>query len=218
VYITNGANPLFPTGAVSVIDTATNTVTATVRVGNGPLVVAVTPDGSEVYVTNISSNNVSVINTTTNTVTATIPVGGQPGGVAVTPDGSKVYVTNQSSVSVIAIKHVYIQHNLRHSRLKAFIVCCRKGEALYHHDIKIVGECEIGYDRYGEGFGKRLTYGFRPDKLKSSPPDHGPASGRGASNRISLIACLDTHRRLSRHLWGQTTTWCTSTTLQPDGN
>jgi YVTN family beta-propeller protein len=84
---------------VSVIATATNTVTATIPVGDFPFGVAVTPDGSKVYVTN--SNSVSVIATPTNTVTATIPVGGL--GVAVTPDGSKVYVANHGSNSVSVI-------------------------------------------------------------------------------------------------------------------
>ena len=42
---------------VSVIDTATNTVTATIPVGAGPLGVAVTPDGSKVYVANASARH-----------------------------------------------------------------------------------------------------------------------------------------------------------------
>jgi YVTN family beta-propeller protein len=74
-YITNeGSNP--PT--VSVIDTATNTVTATIAVGSNPLGVAMTPDGSKAYVANAGSNTVSGIDTATNTVTATIPVGVAP--------------------------------------------------------------------------------------------------------------------------------------------
>jgi YVTN family beta-propeller protein len=40
--------------------------------------VAVTPDGSKVYVANEGSDTVSVIDTKTNTVTATIPVGSVP--------------------------------------------------------------------------------------------------------------------------------------------
>jgi len=68
--------------------------------------VAVTPDGSKVYVTNYTVNTVLVINTATNTVTATIPVGNNPYGVAVTLDGSKVYVAFisplSSTVSVIS--------------------------------------------------------------------------------------------------------------------
>src|SRR5262249_789210 len=91
-YITtSGSN------TVSVIDTATDAVTATISVGHSPLGVAVTQDGSKVYVANTSDNAVSVITTATDRVTTTIPVGIQPRGVAVTPDGGKVYVANQRS-------------------------------------------------------------------------------------------------------------------------
>ena len=76
------------------IDTATNTVVATVAVGSNPIGVAVTPDGKHVYVTNQASQTVSVIATATNTVVATVPVGSNPFGVAVTPDGKHAYVTN----------------------------------------------------------------------------------------------------------------------------
>ena len=75
VYVTNSVSI---NGAVSVIDTATNTVSATIPVGNVPVGVAVSPDGSKVYVANSASNTVSVINTATNTVSATIPVGSEP--------------------------------------------------------------------------------------------------------------------------------------------
>ena len=62
------------------IDTAANTVPATVTVGNLPVGVAVSPDGSKVFVANEDSQprSVSVIDTATNTVTATIPVGSGP--------------------------------------------------------------------------------------------------------------------------------------------
>ena len=65
-------------------------------VGLYPDGVAVTPDGTKVYVTNYGSNTVSVIDTATNTVTATVTVGTNPRGVAVSPDGKKVYVANQT--------------------------------------------------------------------------------------------------------------------------
>jgi YVTN family beta-propeller protein len=60
-------------------------VTATVKVGNFPHGVAVTPDGTKVYVTNAGDSTVSVIDTTTNTVTTTMHIGKRPVGVAVTP-------------------------------------------------------------------------------------------------------------------------------------
>ena len=49
-YVTN-----FGIGTVSVINTATNTVTATVTVESGPFGVAVTPNGTYAYVTNSGS-------------------------------------------------------------------------------------------------------------------------------------------------------------------
>jgi YVTN family beta-propeller protein len=70
---------------VSVIDTGTNTLIATVPVGSEPAGVAITPNGAFAYVTNYGGSTVSVIATATNTVTATVTVGSQPLGVAVTP-------------------------------------------------------------------------------------------------------------------------------------
>jgi YVTN family beta-propeller protein len=97
-YVTNtGSN------TVSVIDTTTNTVVATIAVGNVPFDAAVAPNGKHVYVAN-GFGPLSVIDTTTNTVTATIPVGRLPQFLAVAPDGHHVYVTNvaDNTMSVIA--------------------------------------------------------------------------------------------------------------------
>ena len=63
---------------------------------------AVTPDGTKAYVSNIGNvdgTTVSVINATNDTVIKTITVGVVPEGVAVTPDGGKVYVANSDSNS-----------------------------------------------------------------------------------------------------------------------
>ena len=89
-YITN-----FSSNTVSVIDTATNAVVATVPVGRGPEGVAVHPAGTRVYVGNLDSNTVSVIDTATNSVIATVPVGALfgPELVAVHPAGTFLYVT-----------------------------------------------------------------------------------------------------------------------------
>ena len=102
-YITN-----FNRNTVTVINTANDTFKDTVPVGTKPLGVAVTPDGTKIYVANVDygdSGTVSVIDTATNEVTATVPVGYKysPCGIAVTPDGTKVYVTNRdiNCVSVI---------------------------------------------------------------------------------------------------------------------
>ena len=88
VYVANNT-----TNNVSVIDTTTNTVTATIAVGNGAWNLAVSPDGTKVLVTNHLGGSVSVIDTATNSVTATITgLGPGPQGVAFSPDGTKAYV------------------------------------------------------------------------------------------------------------------------------
>jgi YVTN family beta-propeller protein len=97
-YITN-----YNEHTLSVIDTATNMVSATTPVGHCPDGVAVNPTGALVYVANSADWNVSVIDTATNTVTDTIPVGVAPRGVAVNLSGNRVYVTNyrDNTVSVV---------------------------------------------------------------------------------------------------------------------
>ena len=100
-YVTNSNS-----SSVSVIDTATNTVVATIGVGNRPIGVAFTPNGSRVYVANSNSDSVSVIDTATNTVIATVIVGSFPQGVGITPDGSRAYVENTFSNSVSVIDTV----------------------------------------------------------------------------------------------------------------
>jgi len=57
---------------VSVIDTASNTVVATVPVGFNPRGAGATPDGAHVYVSNEGSDTVLVIATASNTVAATV--------------------------------------------------------------------------------------------------------------------------------------------------
>ena len=83
------------------IDTATNTVVGLpIPVGSDPQTLAVTPDGTKVYVANFGASKVSVIKTATNTVVKTVLVGNKSYGVAVTPDGTKVYVVNYGSNNV----------------------------------------------------------------------------------------------------------------------
>jgi YVTN family beta-propeller protein len=98
-YISNSLD-----NTVSVIDITINKITASVPVGTLPKGVAVNPDGTKVYVTNLLlDSTVSAINTTSNSVADTVNLGLYPYGVAVTPDGSTVYVANtgDNTVSVI---------------------------------------------------------------------------------------------------------------------
>ena len=78
---------------------------AGVVAGQGPLSVAVSPDGESVYVANQFSNDVSQYDvgaggTLSSKSPATVAAGELPYGLAVGPDGESVYVTNQASNNV----------------------------------------------------------------------------------------------------------------------
>lgn len=90
-------------GTVAVIAIATNTIVASVTVGDTPAGIAVSPNGQLVYVVNSHGNSVSVIATSTNSVVTTILVGAQPLAVAFTADGTAAYVTNQGSNTLSTI-------------------------------------------------------------------------------------------------------------------
>jgi YVTN family beta-propeller protein len=88
--------------SVSMIDTRSGRVTASVPVGVCPGALAVGRDGRRVYVADSGTDldpgtTVSVIDTVTESRVATVPVGVRPSGVAVSPDGRYAYVTNSGS-------------------------------------------------------------------------------------------------------------------------
>ena len=65
------------------IDTATNTIVATIPVGQRPWNMAITPDGRKLYVANGRSGSVSVIDTQSNTKLRDVAVEKLPWGVVI---------------------------------------------------------------------------------------------------------------------------------------
>ena len=71
-------------GLVTVVDTSTQMIAATIPTGGGVFaLVSFDQDSAFAYVTNSSADTISVINTATKTVAATVPIAGSPQGVAV---------------------------------------------------------------------------------------------------------------------------------------
>ncbi|WP_285031339.1 YncE family protein [Mycolicibacterium sp. lyk4-40-TYG-92] len=97
------------TSNVTVVDVDTGTVTTGIAfpLGQELTDIAVAPDGSAVYVTQLTGD-VSRIDSATMTVSDTVNIGNYAGTVTVSPDGSRIYATNQyhNTVSVLAQLHV----------------------------------------------------------------------------------------------------------------
>ena len=98
--------------SVSVVDTNTGALLATIKVAGSPTAVAVSPVADRAYVAMSGTNSVAVIDTVAhkvidiNTATSTvdnIKVGVGPSAIVVSPDGKRVYVSNGSSNTASAI-------------------------------------------------------------------------------------------------------------------
>ncbi len=95
--------PNFGSNDVSVIDTATDTVVATIAVAAGPVGVAVSGDGTRAYVSNTSGKSVSVIDTASNAVIGTVALPVEPYGIAVNRAGTRALVTSIEANAVMVI-------------------------------------------------------------------------------------------------------------------
>ena len=82
----------FKDSTLSVIDTGTERVVATVPVAAGPDGIVISPNGRSVFVSGSSASSLSEIDAATDRVTHTIEVGKGPQGLATTVDGRWVLV------------------------------------------------------------------------------------------------------------------------------
>lgn len=106
-YVANGND-------ISVIDTTTNAVIATINLASSLFPyscvadsrsVAVTPDGSKVYVT-CTNGFICSIDTTTDTVITAIRIGICPFEIAISPDGTRAYVSDADFRAIYVIDTV----------------------------------------------------------------------------------------------------------------
>ncbi len=94
-------------GRLYVIDTTTFQFEPTLTVGRGPALIARSPDGKMIYVSDGGSASVSPVNISPDplhpTVLPAVAVDGTPHGIAVTPDGRYVVVANQYADNLAVI-------------------------------------------------------------------------------------------------------------------
>ncbi|MGH9392606.1 MAG: YncE family protein [Terriglobales bacterium] len=89
---------------LALLDTARAGLLAYLLLGRSPQVMALKPDGGELYVSN-ADGTVSIVNTSTGEVSGTMAAGLGAGPMAVSPDGTALYVANSAagSASVLAL-------------------------------------------------------------------------------------------------------------------
>jgi YVTN family beta-propeller protein len=121
-------------GGISVISTATDTVTSTLKLPADPREIAFSPSGATAYVT--TGKGLYVIDTATLKVVCVIGGLGDPEGVAVSPDGKTVYATNtaQGLVDVISAATNHVTRTIVVGQLPWQLVISANGKTMYVAD------------------------------------------------------------------------------------
>jgi DNA-binding beta-propeller fold protein YncE len=113
----------FTTGSISEIDLASKSVTRIFIVGGEPQGIVLSPDGTELFVADESSNgHINVYDLVGDTLETSIPSGatsaiGGPFGMALSPDGERVYVGvinngGPGLIQVIDVSNRTIEHTI----------------------------------------------------------------------------------------------------------
>lgn len=88
---------------IAVIDLASNMIVRTLRGISDPEQLAISPDGTRIYVSSEDSGKLITLDVRGN-ILSTLSVGGQPEGVAVSPDGKVILATSEEDGSVAVIR------------------------------------------------------------------------------------------------------------------
>jgi YVTN family beta-propeller protein len=102
LYVVGNNGPV-GNGLLQFVDIATASVIATAPLGVNASGIAVTPDGSQLYVANFGDGTVTAIATGPMGLETILAVGNGPFGIAATPDGKQIWVANDpdGTISVI---------------------------------------------------------------------------------------------------------------------
>jgi len=118
---------------IRVVDTASEKVSGSIRVGHVPRGIALSPDGARLYVTNAWSDSVSVIDLATREVVQTLATGFEPSGVVADKAGATLYVANRLSgdVSLIDLATGQELKRLLAGRGASYLAISHDGKLIY---------------------------------------------------------------------------------------
>ncbi len=141
-------------GTVSVIDLKTRQVLAEIATGLHPSGMALSPDGTHLYIANANTDDISVIDTKTDLETGRLsakpmkklPLGSAPNAVAVSPDGTTLYAANggNNALAVIDLTTGKLKGMIPAGWYPGAVITSKAGDKLYVANIKGVGGNHAG--------------------------------------------------------------------------
>jgi serine/threonine-protein kinase len=194
VYVVDHGSAIGPDstaalGSVSVIDTDSKTVTATIPVGLGPIAVALSPNGRRAYVTNYDSGSVSVIDTSSDTAVATISGNGKYGSAmlrALSADGRRGYITQEdNSVEVIDTSTNTVAAKIPVGELPIEVALSPDGRRAY---VTNYGSSSVSViDTGSNTVSATIPVGVAPGTVAVSPDGQRAYVGQGVPGSVSVI-------------------------------
>jgi len=163
-------------GALSVIDTATNSEQVRLSINPNSTAVAVAPDGSKVYVASLFSIRLTVLDTATNTLGAPVTMFSQRqrggfGFMAIAPDGRTIYIANTANRGLGIIRLDGTGSMLRPTVFPVDVALSSDGRTLYTAGCKRI--CTPGfvnlYDTVARRFGDEIAVDGNPLRIVLSP-------------------------------------------------
>lgn len=202
---------------VTGVDTSNAGTAGAVEIGNaGSNGIAVSPDGTTLYVTSSVTDTLTVIRTSDFTVIDTIPMGPGPDNVAFTPDGTKAYVADQVDNAVYVIDTasviVSVVIPVPGGSLVRNICVAPNGQFAYASSTgsNIVTVIDTQTDTVID----TITVGDSPRNIAFTPDGAFAYVPNGSSNDVSVIRTSD-HTVVDTILTGQDTPH--GVDITPDG-
>jgi len=174
---------------VSVLNAATGTIEAIVKVGEEPEGVNLSTDGRHIYVTCETRGEVVVIDTRTNKEAGQFQVGGRPRSTAFSPRGKRAFVPSESTgkIHVIATDGWKTEHviDLPPGSRHMSLVMSPDGHTLYASTGR--GGTVLFIDSESYQVARTVKVGQRPWGIALSPDGKLLFAANGPSNDVSVV-------------------------------
>jgi YVTN family beta-propeller protein len=174
---------------VSFVDAARGEVLHTIRTGEEPEGVTLTPDAKFVYVTSEHDGTVTVVDIAAAQAVKTIKVGRRPRSITFLPDGSRAYVTNENDATLSVIDTARLE-------VAGSIACGEgmkpMGQAMSRDGSRLYvtagrGKKLLVIDPAGGSVLTSFEVGERPWGVALSPDEKLAFTANGPSNDVSVV-------------------------------
>lgn len=184
---------------ITVINTRTNSIVGNITGLSSPVGMAVSPNGSILYVSSLESNNLSIVSLPSGKIIDQIDVGAPQGGATLSPNGTFLYVTENEG-TIVKVYNAYnysLVANIDGFKDPAFVAFTPNGSCAY---ITNFGSGNVSVINT-RTFQIEMNYNesFPTDEITISPNGDyayvavNPSSGHGVLSRFSVID-IHTHQ------------------------